>query len=241
MTELLETFSNGVALDLMTIAKLHDCELADETRGALQRDCFPDGMAFKLASEPAVSAIEILRPAVKGLGGDGQTVDELAADFAAIYLNHGYAASPCESVWIDEEGLAMQQPMFQVREFYARHGLSAQDWRKRTDDHLVHQLQFLGTVLERGEFAEAARFLDEHTLRWIPDFALRVSARADTPFYAGLALLTAAYLEELRDVLAQILEQPRPSPDEIERRMKPKRETVLPMPSSYVPGSAPSW
>lgn len=241
MAELLEKFCDGVALDLMTIAMLHDRELSDEARVALQHDCFPNGLAFRLASEPAGSAIEILAQAVTSLGGDGQTADELAADFAAIYLNHGYAASPCESVWIDEEGLAMQQPMFQVREFYARHGLSAQDWRKRTDDHLVHQLHFLTTMLERGDFAEAARFLDEHSLRWIPDFALRVSARAETPFYAGLALLTAAYLEELRDVLAQILEQPRPSSDEIERRMKPKRETVLPMPSSYVPGSALSW
>jgi len=39
---------------------------------------------------------------------------QLAADFAAIYLNHSIQASPCESVWLDEEGLMRQQPMFKV-------------------------------------------------------------------------------------------------------------------------------
>lgn len=241
MNELLDKFCSGVALDLMSMAMLHDRELTDQTRAALRADRFPGCLTLRLTSEPAIAALELLGTAVPSLGEKEQQPDDLAADFAAIYLNHGYAASPCESVWIDEEGLAMQQPMFRVREFYSRHGMKAQDWRMRTDDHLVHQLQFLATLLERAELAEAARFLDEHTLRWVPDFARRISTRADTPFYAGLALLTSAYLEELREVLVQLLDQPRPSAEEIDHRMKPQRETALPMPGRYVPGSAPSW
>lgn len=241
MTELSTRFYSAMALDLMTLAVLHDRELSDATIAALGNDGFPHCLAFRLQSEAAAPALEVLEQAVVDFDGGATQTDELAADFAAIYLNHGYGASPCESVWIDEEGLAMQEPMFQVRECYARHGLRVQDWRKRTDDHLVHQLHFLATLLEHAELTDAARFLDEHALRWIPDFARRVSTRAATPFYAGLALLTATYLEEMRDVLAQILDEPRPSAEEIEQRMKPKRETVLPMPNSYVPGSAPSW
>ena len=56
----------------------------------------------------------MLAEAVATIGlGDGER-DELAADFAAIYLTHGLSASPYESVWLDEEGLAMQGPMFQT-------------------------------------------------------------------------------------------------------------------------------
>jgi TorA maturation chaperone TorD len=241
---MLGRFRAAVALDLMTLAPLHDRELDSSVIEALRRDAFPGGLALVMASELGGAAMATLDAAVRQLASDARGVDELAADFAAIYLTHGYGASPCESVWLDEEGLAMQQPMFQVRRFYAQHGMRVPDWRKRTDDHLVYQLQFLAGLLEAGQpdaLAEAARFLDEHALRWVPMFAQRVAARAATPFYAGLAMLTAAYLEELRDVLALILDAPRPSAEEIERRMKPPREEILPMPTTYVPGAAPSW
>lgn len=244
MSDTLGSFRATVALDLMTLALLHDRELEEEAIVALKADGFPRCLGLRLESEPGRAALSLLEAAVEHLEANSQERDELAADFAAIYLNHGYGAAPCESVWIDEDGLTMQEPMFQVREFYARHGLCAPNWRMRTDDHLVHQLHFLTELLGREEptlLPEAARFLDEHTLRWLPDFARRVSTRAATPFYAGLALLTAAYLDEFRDLVAKIQGQPRPTPEEIERRMKPQRETVVPMPSTYVPGSAPSW
>jgi TorA maturation chaperone TorD len=134
--------------------------------------------------------------------------------------------------------------MFEVRECYARHGFSAADWRKRPDDHLVYQLQFLVALIEHNRLeslAEAARFLDQHTLRWLPAFAQRVAARSETPFYAGLAMFSAGYLDEIRDVLAQILGEARPSAEEIEQRARVPKEEPLPMPTSYVPGSSPSW
>lgn len=80
-------------------------------------------------------------------------------------------------------------------------------------DHLALQLQFLAHLFapERGDtLAEAARFMDEHLLRWLPLFARRVAERCQTLFFAALALLTDAYCEELRDLLALILTEPRP-------------------------------
>ena len=53
-----------------------------------------------------------MRAAVAELDDDAATLDELAADFAAIYLNNAYGASPYESVWLHDEHLACQQPMF---------------------------------------------------------------------------------------------------------------------------------
>jgi TorA maturation chaperone TorD len=245
MTDALRRFRGAVALDLMTLALLHDRELDAAEIAELKDSGFPACLAFRLQTQQGTAALELLQAAVAELPvADGPPLHELAADYAAIYLNHGYGAAPCESVWIDDDGLTMQQPMFQVRELYARYGLSAPDWRKRTDDHLVHQLQFLAVLAERDgaeTLGELARFLDEHLLRWVPDFAHRVAGRAATPLYAGLALLTAAYLDELREVVAQVLDEARPTPEEIERRLRPRRETVLPTPAPYVPGAAPSW
>lgn len=242
MKDVLSRFSAGVALDLMILAQLHDHELSETDVGMLQKDGFPQTLAFRLESEQALETIDLLSVVVSSLSADPDVMDELSADFAAIYLTHAVRASPYESVWLDDEGLAMQQPMFEVRDAYARLGLTAPDWRKRPDDHLVFQLQFLSALLESNKvaaLAEAARFLDEHTLRWLPDFAHRVAQRAATPFYAGLAMLTFRYLDELRDVLAKLLGEPRRDPAaKIEQADEGDK---APMPSAYLPGSAPSW
>jgi TorA maturation chaperone TorD len=244
MSDALEVFRTGVALDLMTLARLHDRELESEVIEALQREAFPQSLAFRLEGGQGQELIGTLSSVVAAMSLDEAERDELAADFASIYLTHGIGASPCESVWLDEDGLAMQEPMFEVRHAYARRGLQAPDWRKRPDDHLVFQLHFIAALLEFDDdaaLAEAARFIDEHTLRWLPDFAGRVAQRAATPFYAALAMLTSSYLDELRDVIAQILDEPRPTAEEIERRTRRVAEVALPMPSAYVPGSAPTW
>ena len=84
--------------------------------------------------------------------------------------------------------------------------------------------------------------MDEHLLRWIDRFADQVAARCATPYFAGVAALTAAYVDELRDLLAEILEEPRPSAEEIEARMQPEKPaTACGAPAPYVPGAGPGW
>ncbi len=113
----------------------------------------------------------------------------------------------------------------------------------RSDDHLVIELRFLAHLLGSDDpvsLNEAARFMDEHPLRWVEDFAQRVSARCETRFYAGLALLTAAYLDELRDLLVDLLDSPRPSREEIDARFR-TGAAPLDVEGPYLPGVAPSW
>jgi TorA maturation chaperone TorD len=165
-------------------------------------------------------------------------------DFAALYLNHSYRASPQESVWIDEENLAMQEPMFEVRKWYQRYGLETENWRVRPDDHLVCQLEFMAILLSDQSsldiLKDVAQFLDEHLLRWIRRFAKCAAQRCENDFYATLAMLTAVYVDELRDLLANALDYPRPTEEEIETRMKMKKaKTAVSM--QYIPGMAESW
>ena len=237
----LAAFRSAVSHDMLALALLHNEELSNELIAQLKAEKFPRSLQLELVSDSGRDATQLLDQGVRLLMDDSEVVDELAADYASIYLTHALHASPYESVWIDEEGLAMQEPMFQIRAIYQRHGLAAQDWRIRSDDHLVLQLQFVSHLLAKGgEFDETARFLDEHLLRWLPDFGARVAARCATPFYAGLCAYTAAYVEEVRDLLAEILAEHRPTPEEIDQRMKPATSSTLPDPK-YVPGSTPSW
>ncbi|MGZ8219633.1 molecular chaperone TorD family protein [Methylomagnum sp.] len=72
---------------------------------------------------------------------DTAFLDDLAADFAAIYLTGAFGASPYESYWLSDDHLICQDAMFDMRTLYAGAGLKVPDWRMRPDDHLVFQLQ----------------------------------------------------------------------------------------------------
>ena len=241
----LDLFRQATAADLATLALLHNAELDDELVARLRGTGYPEGMGLRLVSRDGIQAHGLMKQVIEAMDspmGESQK-DDLAADYAAIYLTFALHASPCESVWLDQENLGMQAPMFQVREFYRYFNLGASNWRMRPDDHLVLELHFLSCLMQDEHskaLQEAARFLDEHLLRWLPLFAHRVAARCATPFYAAVALLTLAYCDELRDVLAGLVNLPRPTPEEVEARMKPRPQSQV-APISYMPGAAPSW
>ncbi len=200
------------AEELNALAWLHQEEHAPDVLVALHANGFPSTLSLVAAEHPACVALDVSLQALAGKG-DGSvpqsSTDDLAADYAAIYLTHGLRASPYESVWLDEDHLIMQGPTFAVRDFYQRHGMRVRDWRQMTDDHITHELQFVALLLERGEDREAARFLKQHLMAWLPDFAQRVGQRAETPFYAALAALTLAACEQCQRWLPKVAVMPR--------------------------------
>jgi TorA maturation chaperone TorD len=233
------------AADLLDIAALHAVEPDSATLTALRAADFPNSLGLAPTSLPAQQAARFMADALAAMSQpvDRNTIDQIAADFTNIYLLHTLRASPEESVWFNDEGCMRQEPMFQVRAFYRRHGLEAANWRVTADDHLVPQLAFIAHLVRQArpdELREAARFMDEHLLRWIDRFAERVARRCATPYFAGLAGLTATYVEDLRNLLARILDEPRPTAEDIERRMAAQPEPVS-KPLNFMPGSAPTW
>jgi putative dimethyl sulfoxide reductase chaperone len=243
-TTLIKQWRQIVTQDLRQLAILHSRELSDEDLNSLKINGFPNNLGFLLPSENGKNCLDFMKKALANT--HEQKLDELATDFTGIYLNHYYRVSPCESVWFDDENLMLQEAMFAIREWYSNYGLQAENWRIFPDDHFILQIQFVAYLLELDENKETllstTRFLDEHLLRWISKFAAKVSERCTTEFYAGLNILTAQYLEEVRDMLAVLLEIPRPTLEEVEKRLmqkKAKPEVVVPL--QYMPGVFPSW
>ena len=236
--ELLE----ALAEDAEALAALHDRELTTETIAVLREVGFPANLGLLPAGERSQEAWRLMSAALEET--DPNALDQLAVDYAAIYLTGAYGASPCESVWTDDDHLVCQEAMFALRAIYTAAGLAAEDWRRRPDDHLVLQLLYIAFALRRAsgddELHKLAAMLDEHLLRWLPDFAARVAARAETPFFAVLGRLTFAWCEQLRELLAESLGEPRPTREEIEARLKPQRR-VEAAPLAYMPGATPSW
>lgn len=192
-----------IAEDLRALAWLHAAERDAPTWCALHAAGFPGGLVVPGADGPQARALSdaldiLCREPAEALP---HASDELAADYADIYLTHALRASPCESVWRDEDHLMMQAPTFAVRACYREQGLAVNDWRTMADDHLSLELGFIAHLLEQGRVAAARQFMAEHLLVWLPQFASRVGERARTLVYASLALLTGEVCAALHQAL----------------------------------------
>lgn len=245
--------------DAATLALLHGRELSPELLVALKAHDFPGNLGMMPCGEKCEQVFRAMREVMETLPDvpDTAFMDDLAADYAAIYLTGALEASPFESFWVSDEHLLCQEAMFELRALYAADGLRVPNWGMRPDDHLVFQLQFLARRLLRTttqspddpatsireHWRLLAEFLDHHMLRWLPDFTRRVSQRCDTSFYAALALLSDAWCEQLRDVIALHLGEPRPCKEAIDAILHPKDlDEVKSVPIHFMPGiGGPSW
>ena len=244
-----DTIGEALAEDALTLACLHDAEASAAAVQSLKAVGFPDNLALFPVDTEARQGHEMMRAALAALPEDlgVAALDELAADYAAIYLTGAHGASPCESYWLSDDHLVCQDAMFELRKLYAASGLKAPDWRKRPDDHLVFQLQYLARRLQAAGTADDWRaiggFLDHHLLRWLPDFAGRVAGRGDTLFYAALASLTSTWCDSLRELIAGELAEPRLTSEEIENSLAGRRVAeATEQPLRFMPGGpGPGW
>jgi TorA maturation chaperone TorD len=244
--QILGTFCKAVGEDLELLAALHDRELDALAIRQLKELEFPSGLGLALQNEASAAALRQMETAMAAFEDEEKPglLDDLAVDFADIYITYRVRAAPTESVWLDKDHLMRQQPMFQVREVYRRRGLKIVDEHMRPDDHIVTELRFLAHLFGKcgdGEaLREAAGFLDQHILRWIGLFSEAVTARCRTNFYASLAVLTAAYCDELRDVLARWLDEPRPALEQGAPKGDEDVTGEAPLPIKN-PLTSPSW
>ncbi len=232
--------------DLLLLAMLHDREPQVSLIEELRKVPVENWFGLKMTCGTSQTGLEIMSAALTAFSSPLSEVecDQLAVDFANIYLIHTYRASPTESPWLDKDKLERQGPMFAIAENYLRHGLAASDRQLRSDDHLVLQLQFLSHLLaeidNKGSLQEAAHFMDEHILRWFGEFAERVAGCCQTPYYAALVTLTNGYLEDLRDMLVTLADEPRPVRI-AEDTLNPEGQEINSEDERYIPGVAPSW
>lgn len=239
------SFCNAIADDVQMLAALHDRELDDQLLSGLRSIGFPRNLALIPGQPTGRESVQVVEHAIAMLPNplDDASRDALASCYAGIYLNNVYRASPFESAWTDDGGLLYQQSMFELRKIYADCGLRATNWRLRSEDHLVMQLQYIAYFVrgshDRAQWCSFAQTLDEHLLYWLEDFAYAIAQRCEEPFYAGLAMLTLAWCDAFRDVLTEALHMPRPSKAELDARWRKNAEPEA-VPIAFHPGMGPA-
>ena len=233
---------------LALVIRLHDREADAKLVAQLHAADAPALFAALLArTDDGVAAL--LDEALRELGEhpSPEALDEMAADYADLYLTNGYRAAPTGSVWMTEDHLERQEPMFEVRAWYDHYDLKVPDWRLRPDDHIVHELQFVRHLLNLGSpdaLSDAARFLDQHVLGWAPDFCAQAVSRVRTLYHAAAAALTADFLDALRDWLTDetgIAPDIRTNAYARARDREAREAEARVVDRPFVPGLEPGW
>ncbi len=116
---------------------------------------------------------------------------ELQAEYVRLFINApgGVAAPPYASVYIQGSGILMQQGHDQALGFYRQAGLEPDDTAE-CNDHLSHELAFVGILIDSSKDAILADFLHDHLLQWYPRFLHRLQEAEPCPFYHLLGRVT---------------------------------------------------
>ncbi len=134
------------------------------------------------------------------------TLDELAVDYARIFLSagvaQGKAAFPYESVYTSKQHLIMQEAGGSVAALYATKGLEPrQDMYRVPEDHVGLLLEYMAIICGE-DVKEQQDFLQNHLNNWVPAFVQDVNKYASTDFYKGVAKLTKGFLTLEKEYLA---------------------------------------
>jgi TorA maturation chaperone TorD len=141
-----------------------------------------------------------------------EILEDLAVEYAMLFLGPGKHISPHESVHHQREdgqwGQLWGGSTVEVKKFIETAGFDYRTEFTGMPDHISAELEFMERVTEREEQAwkendeKAAlycrkiekKFIEEHLLKWIPDFCGKVTEAAELPFYRDMAVLTKQFM-----------------------------------------------
>ena len=146
-----------------------------------------------LQVRPTPEAIDAFVAAYPGFEApDAQAV---ADDNLRLFVGLGMPIAPLwESTWASDARLLFQRQTLDVRYWYRSAGLQVAALHREPDDHLGLELEFIGTLLDRGDRNTAVAFAQEHPCAWVARWNEAVQRHAATPFYRHLAAEAASLL-----------------------------------------------
>jgi len=150
-----------------------------------------------------------------------ELLEELAIEYARLFIGPGKHISPHESVHHKREdgrwGQLWGLSTAEVKKIIESAGLSYQSEYTGLPDHISVELEFMQQVTLAEEKAwedgdkklalacleNEKKFIEEHLAEWIPDFCDKVINGAELPFYQVMAELTKKFIEFEKNEVAR--------------------------------------
>ncbi len=191
-------------------------------RKAMERSDLYGLLAAVFRREPTAALLrELARPelssalgqaglkleAVAPDGPDDEPLEDLAVEYARLFIGPGKHIPPYESVYVDNS--LATRTTDEIARFIEGHGFAYRPEYHGLPDHVSVELEFMQGLAreeagawERGELAAAGtqaeiqvRFIEEHLLRWLPAFCADIVDNTKQSFYREFAVLLREFVE----------------------------------------------
>lgn len=146
--------------------------------------------------------------------------NDLHWDYTRLFIGpYELPSPPWESVYINKERLLFQEETLLVRRFYLKYSFLPVDFGHEADDHLGLELDFMFRLIDLTLEAmiredsnmvfellkDQKLFLEEHLLKWVPQFVEKVLEHAGSNYYRGMANILEGFLTVDRVALDELL------------------------------------
>jgi len=201
-------------------------EIEDPAAGALERSQLYGFLAAVFRTEPTLDVLrEIRKPGFKDalnaagvdpetlFGGkpDGELLEDLAVEYARLFLGPGPHIAPYAAIYLGGEGASVWGPVTSwVKNFIEEAGFDYKSDFHDLPDHAAVELEFMQEITSR--LAQARKdgdddkvlelhrieneFIIAHLGKWLSEFCRKVETESRMPFYTQLARLTKNFLAE---------------------------------------------
>ena len=155
--------------------------------------------------DEAHAALRLMADGLAAGAGDGALVWEYRRLFVGPAPK---PAPPWGSVYTDRECVVFGASTLALRAWMRERGIARLVDDKTPEDHIGLMLALMAWIA-RERPADLDAYLREHLLTWSSHFLDQLAEAADQPFYEGLARLTKASLEGIRQARGLEVSYPR--------------------------------
>ncbi|MDA8422150.1 MAG: molecular chaperone TorD family protein [Nitrospiraceae bacterium] len=188
-----EMVTPGEAFGLLS--SMYLCKPSREALENWKRALAEDTSIFLADLKKAISGIDL---------NSEEEVENLLSEHTRLFIGpYKLPCPPWESVYTSPKRLMMQDAADQVRALYEGAGLTI-NTAEVMPDHIGAELNFIALLFQRmNSNADGKdvypgiteKLLDEHLLKWIPDFTKDMEEAAETSFYKEVARATRKVID----------------------------------------------
>ena len=132
--------------------------------------------------------------------------EEIRMDFVNIFLSPDNRLIPCESLYnysLGDRPRLWGRAAAEVQEFYGAAGLVMGEEMSLMPDHISMEMLFMSYLIENGLSELQWKFLDEHLVKWIPEYCDEVRRHAGTVFYKEVANVLKEFILSEHELMSE--------------------------------------
>jgi len=128
-----------------------------------------------------------------------QELEDLLWEYTRLFIGpYKLPCPPWESVYTSSKRLMMQDAYDEVKNIYTKIGLTINN-PDIMYDHIGAELNFMAVLFQKMDNEPqnrlfymdiAKRFLEDHLIKWIPQFTMDMEKATDSQFFKALAQVT---------------------------------------------------